>query len=82
METNKPDKFKLIEGGRDEFERTNEFRSKMEEIRKDVTAKYLPTLSSEKNWLGRLFIKLKIEVEIRKRIQALSSLKNLHAIHQ
>ena len=81
METSNPDKFKLIEGGRDEFERTNEFNYKVAEIRKDVTDKYLPLHSNEKNWLGRLFIKTKIEIEIRKRIQALSSLKNLHAIN-
>ena len=81
MEASNPDKFKLIEGGRDEFERTNEFRNKIEEVRKDVTDKYLPILSSERNWLGRLFIKIKIEIEIRKRIQALSSPKNLHVVN-
>jgi len=81
METSNPDKFKLIEGGRDEFERTNEFRNKVEEIRKDVMAKYFPILSTERNWLGRLFIKTKIEIEIRKRIEALTSLKNLHVVN-
>jgi len=81
MEASNPDKFKLIEGGRDEFERTNEFRNKIEEVRKDVTDKYLPILSNERNWLGRLFIKVKIEIEIRKRIQALSSPKNLHFVN-
>ena len=80
METNKPAKFNLIENGMDEFERTNEFRHKVAEIRKDVTAKYFPILSNQRNWLGRLFIKTKIEIEIRKRIQALSSLKNLHVV--
>ena len=81
METSNPNKFKLVDGGRDEFEGTNEFRNKVEEIRKDVTAKYLPILSNERNWLGRLFIKVKIEIEIRKRIQALSSSKNLHVVN-
>jgi hypothetical protein len=81
METSDPDKFKLIDGGRDEFERTHEFMNKVAEIRKDVTDKYSPILFNERNWLGRLFIKVKIEIEIRKRIQALSSLKNLHAIN-
>jgi len=81
METNKPAKFNLIENGRDEFERTNEFRNKVAEIRKDVTAKNLPILSNQRTWLGRLFINVKIEMEIRKRIDALSSTKNLHAIN-
>jgi len=82
METSNPNKFKLVDGGRDEFEGTNEFRNKVEEIRKAVTAKYLPILSNERNWLGRLFIKVKIEIEIRKRIQALSSSKNLHVVNR
>ena len=81
METNNPDKCKLIEGGRNEFERTKEFMNKVAEIRKEVTDKYSPTLSNERNWLSRLFIKVKIEIEIRKRIHALSSLKNLHVIN-
>lgn len=81
METSNPGKIKLMEGGRDEFERTNEFMNKVAEIRKGVTDKYSPILSNERNWLGRLFIKVKIEIEIRKKIQALSSLKNLHAIN-
>ena len=37
MKTNKPDKFKLHEGGKDEFESTDEFMNKVEEIRKDFT---------------------------------------------
>lgn len=81
MEINRPVKFNLIEGGRDEFERTNEFVNKVAEIKKDVAEKYSLTISNERNWLRRLFIKIKLEIEIRKRIQALSSLKNLHAIN-
>ena len=80
METSKPDKFKLFEGGRDEFEGTSEFMSKVEEIRKDLTDQYSLKLSNERSWLKRLLIKVKLEIEIRKRIRALSSLKNLHVI--
>jgi hypothetical protein len=82
METNKPDKFKLIEGGRDEFESTNEFTVKVREIRKELTDNYSLVLSNEGNWMRRLLIKVKLEIEIRKRVKALSSLRNLHAIHQ
>jgi type III secretory pathway component EscV len=79
METNKPDKkFKLFEGGRDEFESTRQFMAKVEEIRKDITDKYSEKLSNERNWVRRLLIKVKIEIEIRKRIRAISSFKNLH----
>ena len=80
METSKTNKkFKLFEGGRDEFERTSEFMNKVEEIRKDITDKYSQKLSNERNWVRRFIIKVKLEIEIRKRIQALSSWKNLHA---
>ena len=80
METIKPDKFQLMEGGRDELEGTNEFMIKMGEIRKEVKDKYSFALSSEKSWVRRLLLKIKLEIEIRKRVRALSSLRNLHAI--
>jgi type III secretory pathway component EscV len=81
MKTKKTNKLKLHEGGRDEFEGTDEFINKVEEIRKDLTEKYSQKLSNERNWVRRFSIKVKLEVEIRKRIRALSSLKNLHAIN-
>ena len=81
METSDPDKFKFFQGGRDEFERTEEFMNKVEEIRKELMEKYSQKLSNERNWLRRFFISVKLEIEIGKRIRALSSLKNLHAIN-
>jgi hypothetical protein len=80
METSEQfNKFKLIEGGRDEFEGTEEFMNKEEEIRKDLTDKYAQKLSNERNWVRRFLIKVKLGIEIRKKIRTLSSLKNLHA---
>ena len=81
METRKPNKLKLFEGGRDEFEGTNKFRNRVAEIRGDLTEKYSLTLSNERNWLRRLLIKVKLEIDIRKRIHELSSVKNLHAVN-
>jgi hypothetical protein len=81
METSKPDKLKLFKGGRDEFERTDEFMNRVEEIKKDLKDKYSQKLSNERKWVKRFLIKVKLEIEIRKRIRALSSLKNLHAIN-
>lgn len=80
MKSKQAKPFNIIEGGRQELEGTNEFQNKVDEIRKELTQKYSPTLSTERNWLRRLLIKVKLEIEIRKRIQALSSLKNLHSI--
>ena len=79
METSKPDKFKLMEGGRAEFESTDEFLKKVENIRKELTDQYLQKLSPERNWIRRFLIKVKLVLKIRKKIRALSSLKNLHA---
>lgn len=69
----------LVEGGKEEWETTDEYRAKVNKIIKDVTDKYSPTLLNENNWVKRLLIKVRLKVEIRKRIQELSSLKNLHA---
>ena len=81
MKTEKPDKFSLIEGGRDELESTSEFNNKVNEIKKELTDKYSQILLNERNWVRRLLIRVKLNIEIRKRIQALSSLKNLHTIN-
>ena len=78
MDTRGPYKFELFEGGKDEFEKTREFISKAKAIRETLSETYSVTLSSEKNWFRRLLIKVKLEMEIRRQIQALSSLKNLH----
>ena len=78
METRGRYKFELFEGGRDEFETTKEFSDKTEAIRKAVREKYSIILLNERNWFRRLLITLKLKMEIRKRVQALSSCKNLH----
>lgn len=78
MDTRGRYKFELFEGGKDEFEKTRDFIAKTKAIREALSEQYSVTLSSEKNWFRRLLIKAKLEMEIRKQIQALSSLKNLH----
>jgi len=68
----------LIEGGKERLENTNEFKSKVQEIKRDVRDKYSLTILNEKNWTRRIFIVIRREIEIRRRIAELSSLKNLH----
>jgi hypothetical protein len=79
LKTDKERKFKIIEGGIEEFEATNEYKLKVAEIKRDLTDQYSRILSNERNWVRRLLIKIKCEIAIRKKIRALSSLKNLHA---
>jgi len=81
MRTRQTRPINLIEGGREKFERTREFRRKVGEIRKELTDKYSLTILNEKNWLKRLIIKFKLQLEIYKRIEELSSLKNLHIVN-
>lgn len=82
MKTNPRNKFNLFEGGRDELGSTNEYRKKVLAIVDEVTDQYAAQLSRERNWVMRLVIKVKREMEIRKRIRAMSSPKNLHITGQ
>lgn len=79
MKTKQPKPVSLIECGKDEWESTNEYRIKVDRIVKEVTDKYSEALLNERNWFKRLLIKVRIELETRKRINGLSSMKNLHA---
>ena len=81
MKTNLAGQINLIDGGKENWEKTNEFKSKVNEIKKELADKYSQTLLNEKNWLKRLLIKFRIMIEMRKRIEQLSSFKNLHLIN-
>lgn len=71
----------LIQGGKERFENTNEFKRKAEEIKGKVRDKYALTFLDEKSWTKRVLIFIKREIEILRRISKLSSLKNLHMTH-
>ena len=79
MKSNQIKPVNLVEGGKDEWEATSEYRVKINKIIKEVTDKYSPALVNENNWVKKLLIKIRLKIKIRKKIQELSSLKNLHA---
>jgi hypothetical protein len=81
MRTKRPGRSNLIEGGKETFENTDEFNRKVQQIKKDVRDQYSLSLSHERNWAKRILIIIRRELEIRRRIAALSSLKNLHTAH-
>ncbi len=81
MKTKQSEQNNLVEGGRENWEGTDEFQRKVEEIVKELTAKYSPALSNERNWAKRLLIKVRLKIEIRKKIAELSSLRNLFVIY-
>jgi hypothetical protein len=81
MKTKRAEQSNLMESGKERLENTNEFKRKVEQIRKDVRQQYSLMLFNEKNWAKRILIVIRREVEIRRRIAELSSLKNLHIAH-
>lgn len=68
----------IIEGGRGRLENAIEFKRKVAVIKKNVQDEYSITLLNERNWVRRIFIIIRREVETRRRMAELSSLKNLH----
>ena len=78
MKTKQTNQINLFDGGKDEWEQTDEYRNRSNKIVKVVTEKYSTSLTNEKNWLKRLLIKIKLKREIQRLINELSSFKNLH----
>jgi len=68
----------LIAEGKDNWECTNEYKNKVNEICRALSDKYSLILSAEKNWLGRLIIRGRFWREKTRKINELSSWKNLH----
>jgi hypothetical protein len=75
-------KFNLVVEGKDNWENTDEFNKKVDKIKRELLDKYSLVLSTEKNWFMRLFIKSRLWLEVKKRIDELSSWKNLHVASQ
>ena len=68
----------LIVDGKDNWENTNDFEKKVHDIRLELSEKYSLILSAEKSWFKRLLIKIRQMIEMNKRVDELSSWKNLH----
>ena len=68
----------LIDKGKDNWEKIDEFNRKVNEIKQELLDKYSPVLSTEKNWFKRQLIKIPLWLEMKKRVNDLSSWRNLH----
>ena len=79
MKTKQPKPINLVEGGNHEWEGTDQFREKVREIVREITDEYSTRLLNERSWIKRLVIMLRLKIEIEKRINKLSSPRNLHA---
>lgn len=69
-----------MEGGRASWEGCSEFGNRIDQIKKELKEKYTPGMVNEKNWIKRVILKVKLQLEIRKNIKKLSSIKNLHLV--
>lgn len=78
MKTKQTKPVNLVDGGKDEWEMTEEYRNNVTRIVNEVSDKYSALLTNEKNWIKRLLLKIRRTVEIERKINALSSLRNLH----
>ena len=68
----------LIDEGKDNWERTDEYNKRVREISQEVSEKYIRILSAEKNWFKKLLIRIRFWREKTRKINELSSWKNLH----
>lgn len=78
MKTNDKSQTYIIEGGKDRFEETDQFNTRVKEIRREVADKYSQKISNEKNLVRRLLLIVRMKLETRNRIHEVSSSKNLH----
>lgn len=68
----------LIEGGRDRWEGTDQYKHEVGKIVRAVRTKYSQSLSNEKKSIKRFLIKVRMWIEIGNKIDGLSSSRNLH----
>ena len=78
MKTKISGKNNLVDDGKANWERTDEFNKKVHEIKRDLSEKYAPILLAEKNWFKRILMKIRLWREMKEKIDELSSWKNLH----
>jgi uncharacterized protein (DUF1015 family) len=68
----------IIADGKRLFEKTKGVLAKTEQIRMEISKKYEPLISGERSYLKKLFLRIKMEVEIRRKLKEISSPRNLH----
>ena len=72
------EKSRITADGKERLERTAEYEKNVAELKKEVKNTYAWRLLEERSWIKRLIIRVKIRIEIRRKIAELSSDRNLH----
>jgi len=67
----------IIHSGNYNYQRTDAFRQKSDVIRNEIRGKYDEQIKSESNFLRKIILKLRMNSEIRKAVEKMSS-GNLH----
>jgi hypothetical protein len=80
MKAKQARRISLTADGKDEWEMTEEYKDKVAKIIIEVRDKYSVVLLNERNWIKRFLMKLRFEIEIGRKINELSSPRNLHMI--
>jgi hypothetical protein len=78
MKSKQAKSINLIEEGKANWEKTIEFNKKVDAIRQEILVKYNLMLFRERNWFKRQLIMFQRMIELKKRIEEISSWKNLH----
>ncbi len=68
----------LFDRGQEAWERTDEFKKRVNKVREELHDKYQALIDNERNWFKRQVIKIKFLIELKKRTNEISSMKNLH----
>lgn len=81
IKTMKPKAEKLIniiDKGKEAWEQTAEFKRRGINAREELRDKYQPLINDEKNWFKRQVIRVQFLIELKKSMNEISSMKNLH----
>lgn len=68
----------LFEGGKKVWEQTDLYDKKVNSVKQELRDKYQVLLKNERSWTRRLLIKIRFQIELKKKMDEISSWKNLH----
>jgi hypothetical protein len=70
----------LFNRGKEAWEQTKDFQTKINAVTQEVRNKYQVLLSAERNWFKRQIIRIQMLIELKKKKGEISSAKNLHLV--
>jgi hypothetical protein len=71
-------KSKIIESGPQHFKDSKTYLDKVKAIKEGIKMNYKSLLDNEPNFIRRIILKLKMEIEIRRAVSKLNSLEKMY----